>query len=55
MVQTIKNFVDQTLPKGPAELAALARDQLLKVRDSEDGAEGRVAFKAKRPPVFQGR
>ena len=55
VVQTIKNFVNQTLPKGPAELAALARDSLLRVRDSEDGAEGRAAFKVKRSPEFKGQ
>jgi enoyl-CoA hydratase/carnithine racemase len=55
VVQTIKNFVGQTLPKGPAERAALARDPLLTVRDSEDGAEGRAAFKAKRSPNFTGQ
>lgn len=55
VVQTIKGFVDQTIAKGPAEKAALARDALLGVRDSEDGAEGRAAFREKRKPLFQGR
>ena len=54
VVSTIKRFVDRTIPKSPAEAAALARDHLLGVRDSEDGAEGRAAFKEKRPPQFRG-
>ena len=54
VVQTIKRFVGETLPRSPAESAALARDHLLNVRDSKDGAEGRAAFKAKRSPEFLG-
>ncbi len=55
VVQTIKSFVNQTLPRGPSEVSALARDELLGVSTSADGAEGRLAFKEKRPPNFQGR
>jgi len=55
VVETIKSMVAETVPRGPAETAAITRDQLLAVRDSEDGAEGRAAFKGKRPPEFHGR
>lgn len=55
VVQTIKKFAQATVPKSPAEAGAISRAQLLSVRDSEDGAEGRAAFKEKRKPQFNGR
>ena len=55
VVETIKRFAQETLTKSPAEAAAIAREQLLRVRDSDDGAEGRRAFREKRTPAFQGR
>jgi enoyl-CoA hydratase/carnithine racemase len=54
VVQTIKHLVSETVPRGPAEVAAITRDKLMTVRNSKDGAEGRAAFKEKRPPEFKG-
>jgi enoyl-CoA hydratase len=55
VVETLKRFARDTLNKSPAEAAAIARDRLLSVRNSADGAEGRRAFGEKRPPEFTGR
>lgn len=54
VVQGLKEFSLATLPKSPAEAGAIARDQLLGIKHSADGAEGRKAFGEKRTAEFRG-
>ncbi|MDR0529041.1 MAG: enoyl-CoA hydratase/isomerase family protein [Zoogloeaceae bacterium] len=52
----LKDFVGQTLPKGPTEAAGIARARILDdINASRDFIEGIDAFHAKRTPVFTGR
>jgi enoyl-CoA hydratase len=53
--RALKRFVAETLPKGPTEIAGIARAQTDVIFASEDWAEGRKAFAEKRPPVYRGR
>ena len=55
VVKGLKEFSLATLNKSPAEAGAIARDQLLGIKFSKDGAEGRKAFSEKRTPRFNGK
>ena len=51
----LKRFTAQALPKGPTEVAGIARVQVEAILASADAKEGPRAFVEKRPPVFTGK
>jgi enoyl-CoA hydratase/carnithine racemase len=53
--RALKRFVAEMLPKGPTEIAGIARAQTDTIFASHDWEEGRKAFAEKRPPQYRGR
>jgi enoyl-CoA hydratase/carnithine racemase len=53
--RALKRFVTELLPKGPTEIAGIARAQVDNIFASQDWEEGRKAFAEKRPPVYRGK
>lgn len=55
VLQLLREFVDDVVPRGPSAEAARARLAIQRVRQSADAQEGRAAFREKRQPRFTGR
>jgi len=53
--RALKRFVAEAMPKGPTEIAGIARAQTDTIFASADWEEGRKAFAEKRPPDYRGR
>src|SRR6185436_12262310 len=53
--RALKRFVAEALPKGPTELAGIARAQTDTIFASQAWEEGRKAFAATRTPDYKGR
>ena len=54
VLSTLKRFVHEVLPLGPAEKMITARLQLDSVAQSHDAAEGTSAYANRRKPAFRG-
>ena len=53
--RALKRFVAEALPKGPTEVAGIARAQTDAIFASADWEEGRKAFAEKRPAQYRGK
>jgi len=55
VIRTLRDFANQTLPRGPAEVFVPERYKLERIAGSEDRKEGAAAFREKRTARFKGR
>jgi enoyl-CoA hydratase/carnithine racemase len=55
VIRTLRDFANQTLPRGPAEIFVPERYKLERIANSEDRKEGAAAFREKRTARFKGR
>ena len=55
VIRTLRDFANQTLPRGPAEIFVPERYKLEQIANSEDRKEGAAAFREKRTAKFKGR
>ena len=55
VIRTLRDFANQTLPRGPAEIFVPERYKLEQIANSEDRKEGAAAFREKRAAKFKGR
>jgi len=55
VLRMLKQFSNDTLPKGPVERASRALKEIDRVYGSEDYREGRDSFSEKRTPKYRGR
>ena len=55
VIRTLRDFANQTLPRGPAENFVPERYKLERIATSDDRKEGAAAFREKRAARFKGR
>ena len=55
VIRTLRDFANQTLPRGPAEIFVPERYKLERIAGSEDRKEGAAAFREKRRGAIQGQ